>query len=109
MIIRATKVQKYTCFINIIYFFLHYICLLKQIHLPLLRCLNNQKIILQMEQKIKQAKLHGKYRSPSYRASVNKNLPWLNLSGLWLAEAGFTVGQRIEIAVTNKQLIIKAL
>ena len=62
-----------------------------------------------MEQSIKRAKLHGKYRSPSYRSSVNRNLPWLNLSGIWLEQAGFCIGQQIEIKVENKQLIIKAL
>jgi len=62
-----------------------------------------------MEKTIKRAKLHGKYRSPSYRSSVSRNLPWLNLSGIWLEEAGFCIGQRIEIRVENRQLIIKAV
>jgi len=62
-----------------------------------------------MEQTIKQAKLHGKYRSPSYRSSVSPNLPWLNLSGIWLEQAGFCIGQRIEIRIENRQLTIIAL
>ena len=62
-----------------------------------------------MEQTIKRAKLHGKYRSPSYRSSVSRNLPWLNLSGIWLEQAGFCIGQRIEIRVENKHLTIKAV
>ena len=62
-----------------------------------------------MEQTIKRAKLHGKYRSQCYRSSVNRNLPWLNLSGIWLEQAGFCIGQQIEIRIEDKQLIIKAL
>lgn len=62
-----------------------------------------------MEQTIKRAKLHSKRRSSSYRSSVSRNLPWLNLSGIWLEQAGFCIGKQIEIRVENRQLIIKAL
>ena len=58
-----------------------------------------------MEQKtIKRAKLHAKYR-----ASQRKDVPWLNLGGLWLAKAGFNVGQKIEIKIEDGQLTIKAV
>ena len=61
------------------------------------------------ETNIKHAKLHGKHRSSSYRSSVGRNLPWLNLSGLWLEQAGFPIGQPIEISVENRKLTINAL
>jgi len=61
-----------------------------------------------MEQKnIKQAKLHGKYRS--YRSQPSRNVPWLNVNGLWLERAGFGIGQQVEIEVENRRLIIKAI
>lgn len=62
-----------------------------------------------MDKTVRTAKLHAKY---VYRRSLNgggKDLPWLNLTGVWLEQAGFGVGQRIEIKVEDKQLIIKAL
>lgn len=55
-----------------------------------------------MEIKTRQGKIHSKYKN-------QKNQPWLNLSGLWLTQAGFIPGQQIEITVDVKQLTIKPL
>lgn len=55
-----------------------------------------------MDKTVKQAQLH-------YRWLREKQVPWLNLSGIWLANAGFVIGQKIEIRVENKQLTIKAV
>ena len=60
-----------------------------------------------MNSQTKQVKLHGKYRSRTKRPG--RSAPWLNVNGLWLEEAGFCIGQAIEIKVEDKQLIIKAL
>ena len=60
-----------------------------------------------MERQIKQAKLHGKYRRNITQPS--RDVPWLNVNGLWLERAGFGVGQVIEIEVSDRRLIIKAL
>jgi len=60
-----------------------------------------------MNKSIKQAKLHGKYRRTITQPS--RDVPWLNVNGLWLERAGFGVGQPIEIAIENRKLIIKAL
>jgi len=60
-----------------------------------------------METRIKQAKLHGKSRILSNQ--TNRNVPWLNVNGLWLERAGFGVGQRVEIAIENRKLTIIAL
>ena len=62
-----------------------------------------------MEQIIKRAKLQSKYYTPTYRSRVGRNLPWLNISGLWLERAGFGVGQKVEIAIENRKLTIKAI
>ena len=68
-----------------------------------------QKIIFNMEKQIKRARLQGKYYTPTYRSRVGRNLPWLNLSGLWLERAGFGAGQKVEISIEDKQLTIKAV
>jgi hypothetical protein len=56
--------------------------------------------------KTKQVKLQPKTR---YLAFSQKNVPWLNVSGIWLEQAGFKVGGQVEITVEQNQLIIKAL
>ena len=38
-----------------------------------------------------------------------KSLPWLNVSGVWLEEAGFHIGDRLQISVAQGQLVIKNL
>lgn len=35
-----------------------------------------------------------------------KNLPWLNMSGVWLQEAGFNIGDRLQVNVSQGQLTI---
>jgi len=61
----------------------------------------------------RRAKLHGKYRAGAFTWGRNSNtgkvVPWLNVNGLWLEQAGFKVGDRIEISVKNKELTIKKL
>jgi toxic protein SymE len=58
--------------------------------------------------KTRQVKLHSKYRDlatgrwPSYR-----QVPWLNVSGVWLERAGFKAGDQVEITVAENQLVIK--
>ena len=62
-----------------------------------------------MEEKtIKQAKLHAKY-SRRRLESGSRELPWLNLTGVWLEKAGFGIGQKIEIKIEERQLTIKAI
>ena len=62
-----------------------------------------------METQFKRIKLQSKYYIPTYRSSIGRNLPWLNLSGLWLERAGFGVGQKVEISIEDKQLTIKTI
>lgn len=64
-----------------------------------------------MEKKTRQVKLHRKYRcsraSGWQRDNVDKEVPWLNVSGVWLQQAGFKVGDAVEITIENNRLIIK--
>lgn len=57
------------------------------------------------EQKnIRKAIIHARFRR---RESGCFYVPWLNLNGIWLSDAGFNVGDTIEITVKEKVLIIK--
>ena len=60
-----------------------------------------------MENQLRHIKLHGKSRLNTKR--LNRDVPWLNINGLWLERAGFGIGQRVEIAVENRKLTIIAL
>ncbi len=63
------------------------------------------------KQNIRQVKLQSKYRPlrGGWGSDTGKEIPWLNVSGLWLEEAGFKRGDRVEIRVENNQLTIKNL
>jgi len=56
---------------------------------------------------LRRGKLHGQYRALSNHWNRGRNVPWLNVSGLWLEAAGFKVGDPIEIMVSKEKLIIK--
>lgn len=59
------------------------------------------------EKKTKTVKLHAKYRSLSGWQCTGKNVPWLNVSGVWLQRAGFEVCDAVEITIEHQTLIIK--
>jgi toxic protein SymE len=52
----------------------------------------------------KTVKLQPKHRQLAWGC---KTVPWLTLSGIWLEENGFKVGQQVEITVKQNELIIK--
>lgn len=59
---------------------------------------------------VRKVKLHGKRRELGSSWSSPgrcKQIPWLNVSGLWLEAAGFKVGDALEITVTQNTLNIK--
>ncbi len=56
-----------------------------------------------IKQLTRKAKLHCKCVHRKYECI---DVPWLNLSGLWLAEAGFDIGDQLNISVTKDTLII---
>jgi hypothetical protein len=57
------------------------------------------------------AKLHSRWRPGMITFGNNFNsgkyVPWLNLNGQWLAQAGFGIGDRIEIDVRQNELVIR--
>lgn len=52
-------------------------------------------------------KLHGKYQTVKDHWNGGRDVPWLNISGLWLEQAGFKVGDQIEVTVGRRVLKIK--
>ena len=56
--------------------------------------------------KSKQIKLQPKHREQS---GGQKIVPWLNVSGVWLEELGFKVGDMVSITTREKLLIIEPL
>jgi toxic protein SymE len=56
---------------------------------------------------IRRGKLHGRYQAVKDKWYSGRNVPWLNIRGLWLERAGFHVGDAIEISVENQVLTIK--
>jgi len=63
-----------------------------------------------MESKrIRKIKLHGKYRQVKrgWGGVEWQKLPWLNVHGLWLEQAGFKAGDMLQIEVAQDTLTIK--
>lgn len=62
---------------------------------------------------IRQVKLHGKYRASRSKGWMSSNsgreVPWLNVSGNWLAELGFNIGDTVRITAREQLLIIEPL
>jgi len=61
---------------------------------------------------IRQVKMHAKYRPSGSRLWMSNNsreVPWLNISGNWLAELGFNIGDRVRIIAREQLLIIEPL
>jgi toxic protein SymE len=59
---------------------------------------------------VRRVKLHSKYhpRGGYWNNSRNgRSLPWLNVSGVWLEEAGFNIGDAVQIIIEQNTLIIK--
>lgn len=59
---------------------------------------------------IRRAKLHYKHRVTGgdwSRPGRCQTIPWLNVCGLWLEQAGFKVGDPVEIRVEHNTLTIK--
>jgi len=56
---------------------------------------------------IKTVKLQSKYRPSIKHFTGYKEVPWLTISGNWLAKIGFDIGSMVEIISAENQLIIK--
>uniref|UniRef100_F4C8X7 Toxin SymE-like domain-containing protein n=1 Tax=Sphingobacterium sp. (strain 21) TaxID=743722 RepID=F4C8X7_SPHS2 len=59
------------------------------------------------EKKTRKVKLYAKWRELQTSRPGGKSVPWLNVSGVWLEQAGFHVGDQVTITVEQNQLIIK--
>ena len=59
----------------------------------------------------KQVKVQGKYRPSQSRCSgtSGKEVPWLNLSGIWLAKMGFNIGDVVRIVSRSGLLLIERM
>jgi len=62
---------------------------------------------MQKSKQVRQLKVYGKNHARKY--SCYRELPWLNLSGVWLAKAGFNIGDGVEITIANGRLIVQNL
>ena len=57
-----------------------------------------------------EAKRNGhRFATISYRWDGKKKRPHLRLSGQWLHDAGFPLGQELEITIHERQLVIDAV
>ena len=54
--------------------------------------------------KSRSLKISSQYQKQIFKKPIFK--PKLILSGDWLQKAGFTIGENVEVKVTNNQLII---
>jgi hypothetical protein len=54
----------------------------------------------------KKVKMQCKYRPSMKHYAGCKEVPWLTISGNWLAQAGFSIGSIVEIISAENQLII---
>jgi len=59
------------------------------------------------KQTTRRVKLHSKYRPLQTGCRSGKDVPWLNISGVWLERAGFRAGDQVEIFIENNILTIK--
>jgi toxic protein SymE len=62
-----------------------------------------------MQTTTRKIKLQPKIRRTTGYFSKTTQVPWLNISGNWLEQAGFNIGSNVEITVEQNQLIIKPL
>lgn len=57
----------------------------------------------------KQIKLHARSRFCSRSSNAVQEVPWLNVSGLWLEKLGFHIGETVRITTRERLLIIEPL
>jgi toxic protein SymE len=59
------------------------------------------------ETTVRHIKLQPKSRRSETLPGGLKDVPWLNVSGVWLERAGFYVGDQVEITVQQGKLTIR--
>lgn len=58
---------------------------------------------------VRKRKIYSKFQGGGSRICdpQPKEVPWLNVSGIWLRKAGFEVGDQVEITIKPNELHIK--
>lgn len=51
-------------------------------------------------------KLHARCRPCHSSNNGLKEVPWLNVSGVWLEKAGFPIGTSVKIRILKNELVI---
>lgn len=52
----------------------------------------------------KRLKIHPRYRQLAYS---EKFVPELRLSGKWLEQSGFKIGEQVQVTIKDQELVIK--
>jgi len=65
-------------------------------------------LLIMKKETQKKVKMQAKYRPSLKRFGGYKEVPWLTISGNWLAKAGFSIGSSVEIIPAENQLIMAA-
>ena len=66
-----------------------------------------KKLLIMKKETYKKVKMQAKYRASLKCLGGYKEVPWLTISGNWLAKVGFSIGSSVEIITAENQLIIK--
>jgi len=82
--------------------------LLPEIHLVVLFQILSENFFMS-KTTTRKIKLYSQTRTSRTSCTGLKQVPWLNVSGVWLEQAGFGIGDQIEITVRQNELIIKPL
>ena len=62
---------------------------------------------MQSNKAIRKGKIYGRHRKMPAHRNGGRDVAWLTVAGIWLEQAGFNVGDVIEIEVAAGQLVIK--
>lgn len=60
-----------------------------------------------MSEKFVPRQLTVKYLHQPRAYSCYIQVPFINITGIWLAQAGFNIGDKVIVEVSNKKLVIK--
>ena len=62
-----------------------------------------------MSKKFVPRQLTVKYLHQPRAYSCYVQVPFINIAGIWLAKAGFNIGDKVAVEVSDKKLVIKRL
>jgi hypothetical protein len=76
-------------------------------NLPKITQLSTKNLLIMKKETYKKVRMQCKYRYSLRHLGECKEVPWLTISGNWLAKIGFSIGSCVEIISAENQLIIK--